>query len=150
MIVTFCGHSDLFAREDLFDKVLSVIKKTAKDEKMIFYLGGYGKFDDIAYRCCKAYQKEHPEALLIFVSPYQNEEYFKNRVYLLQNYDEILFAPIENTPPKYAISKRNEWMVKNADFLIAYVDYGWGGAAKTLKYAVNHKIPFVNLGSKTF
>jgi len=38
-------------------------------------------------------------------------------------------------------------MLQNADFVIAYVKYGWGGAAKALQYAAQHKKRFVNLGA---
>ena len=30
---------------------------------------------------------------------------------------------------KFAISRRNEWMVDQADVVVAYVTHGWGGAA---------------------
>lgn len=42
---------------------------------------------------------------------------------------------IEKTPPKFAIIKRNEWMIDKSDFLIAYVEHNWGGAYRTLEYA---------------
>ncbi|MBR5110090.1 MAG: hypothetical protein IK099_07830 [Clostridia bacterium] len=50
-------------------------------------------------------------------------------------YDDSLYPPLENVPRRYAISKRNEWMVDAADIIVAYVLHGWGGAAKTLAYA---------------
>ena len=52
-----------------------------------------------------------------------------------QQYDESLYPPLENVPKRYAISKRNEFMVDNADIVIAYVVFGFGGASKTLRYA---------------
>ena len=45
---------------------------------------------------------------------------------------------------KTAIIKRNEWMVENCDLLIAYVKYSWGGARKTLDYAIRKKKPYIN------
>ncbi len=41
----------------------------------------------------------------------------------------------ENTPKKVQILKCNEYMVKTCDFMICYVQYSWGGAAKMLEYA---------------
>ena len=54
-------------------------------------------------------------------------------------FDESIYPDIEKTPPRFAIVKRNEWMINNSDFLIAYVEHNWGGAAKTLEYAKKKK-----------
>lgn len=50
-------------------------------------------------------------------------------------YDETLYPPLESVTWRYAISKRNEYMVDNSDVVVAYVIYGFGGASKTLEYA---------------
>ena len=47
---------------------------------------------------------------------------------------------------RYAISKRNQWMVDKSDLVIAHVDHDWGGAAKTLEYAIRKKKSYINLG----
>lgn len=151
MIITFCGHSDFnIGKEELCDAVLSTIEKYGAEKDVTFYLGGYGDFDAIALQACKRYKASHPSAKLIFVTPYLNESYLKNNQYRFGEYDEILFPEIENCLPRYAILDRNEWMVKRADLVIAFVNYGWGGAAKTLKKAVKLCKNFVNLGTKVF
>lgn len=43
--------------------------------------------------------------------------------------------------------KRSKWVVKEADLVIAYVTYYWGGAAKTLEYAKRKKKTIINLAS---
>ncbi|HCU56127.1 MAG TPA: hypothetical protein DIC18_02195 [Clostridiales bacterium] len=146
MIITFCGHAEIYnGQEELHGKVLSAIMEHATGEEVVFYLGGYGDFDWIALRCCKEYKQTHPDAKLIFVSPYLDEVYFKRRERYIKECDGIEVAEVESTPKRFAILKRNEWMVKHSDFLIAYVKYSWGGAAKMLKYAVSHKKPLVNI-----
>ena len=54
-------------------------------------------------------------------------------------YDAVVYPPIEDTPPKYAISKRNEWMITKADLIIAYVNCKHGGAYKSLCFAKRKK-----------
>ena len=61
------------------------------------------------------------------------------------NYDDVIFPPLESVPRKFAILKRNEWMVEEADLVIAYVMYSWGGAVKTLEYAKRKKKTIINL-----
>ena len=50
-------------------------------------------------------------------------------------YDGSVYPGLENVPGRFAISYRNRWMVERADCVVAYVEYGWGGAAQTMDYA---------------
>ena len=43
---------------------------------------------------------------------------------------------LENVPPKYAIIKRNEWMINNSDIVVTYVRHDFGSAAKFKATAV--------------
>ena len=67
------------------------------------------------------------------------------------NYDGTFYPPLEKVPRRFAISKRNEYMVNEADIVVAYVTHDWGGAAKTLAYArrkqkeiINYAGPYVS------
>ena len=151
MIITFCGHDEIRDnREELEDKVLSAIKDYVKGNDVAFYLGGYGTFDWIALRACQKYKENHPASQLLFISPYYGEEYFESKEMYIKECDDIVYPEVEKTPKRFAISKRNEWMVNKADYVIAYVNFSWGGASKTLLYAVKHKKPFINFGTKVF
>jgi len=57
----------------------------------------------------------------------------------MDGYDETIYPPLESIPRKFAILRRNEWMVQESDIVVAYVNHGWGGAAKTLQYARRKK-----------
>lgn len=37
---------------------------------------------------------------------------------------------LENTPRKFAIVKRNRWMIEQAEIVITYVEVSFGGAAQ--------------------
>ena len=54
---------------------------------------------------------------------------------ITDGYDGTVYPPLESVPRRFAISRRNEWMVQESDTVVAYVTHGWGGAAKTLDYA---------------
>ena len=63
-------------------------------------------------------------------------------------YDSSVYPPIENVPMRFAINKRNEWMINQADLVIAYVDHTFGGAYKTLQYAKRKKKQIINLAEQ--
>ena len=54
----------------------------------------------------------------------------------------------ENTPKRFYITKTNEYMVNNSDFLICYIQKSWGGAVTTYKYAKRKKLQIFNIAEK--
>ena len=147
MIITFCGHSNcLFSDEEKEKLKQLLIKEIRKNPTCKFYLGGYGDFDSLCLRTLRELKKEFQDIELIFITPYLDKSYSKLE-FAKYHYDDVIFPPLESVPRKFAILKRNEWMVNEADLVIAYVMYSWGGAAKTLKYAKRKKKTIINLAS---
>ena len=144
MIVSFCGHSDFCESVDIKKKLLSIFCKHLNGKQIDFYLGGYGAFDLYVAKVCKEYQNINRNVKIYFVTPYMSAEYLKKKNNSL--YDGIVVPDnVENYIPKFAIEKRNKWVVEKSDFIIAYVKYSWGGAYKTLNYAKIKNKKYVNL-----
>ena len=136
MIVAFCGHSTFLKSVEYEKKVIAVLEELVGDATAQMYLGGYGAFDEFAYACCKKYKANHPNVSLVYITPYISPEYQSSRlIYIKEVYDEILYPPIEDKPPRFAISYRNRWMVENAQYVISFVEHTWGGAYQTYKHA---------------
>lgn len=148
MVITFCGHSILsnIDVEMIKTSIKDIVKNFYQKEPITFYLGGYGDFDNIAKAACLGFKKEHPNCSLIFITPYIEEDYLKSKDITNLGYDEIMYPHLEEVPKRFAIVKRNEWMIDNSDLLIAYIDYSIGGAYKTFEYAQKQKINTINLG----
>jgi len=129
MTVTFCGHSTVYPTDPvqhwLFATVEGLIDRGADK----FYLGGYGTFDQMAASVVWEQKAKHPEVTSVLVLPYLDRKVFA------VNYDYTTYPPLETVPRRFAISKRNEWMVANSDVIVAYVIHNWGGAAATLRFA---------------
>ena len=148
MIITFCGHSDFLFSDDVKQQLKNILlNEIRKNPTCKFYLGGYGDFDGLCLRTLKELKNDFPEIELIFITPYLDKNYSKLE-FAKYYYDEVIFPPLENVPRKFAILKRNEWMVDEADLVLSYVTYSWGGAAKTLEYARRKKKTFINLAEK--
>jgi hypothetical protein len=43
--------------------------------------------------------------------------------------DTMLPEGIESVHPHYAISWRNNWMLKQSDYVVTYITHSWGGAS---------------------
>lgn len=138
MIVTFCGHSDVESLADVQAWLLAVTESLISEGADIFYLGGYGSFDTLCTSVLKEQKAHFPNIQLILITPYLNA--LKSDF----AYDDIIYPPIEKTPPRYAILKRNRWMVDRSDVVVSYIIHSWGGAAKTLTYAKQKKKRIIN------
>ena len=57
----------------------------------------------------------------------------------VDSYDGTTYPPLEKVPRRYAIVRRNEWMVCESDVVISGVLHNWGGAARTLEFAQRKK-----------
>ena len=145
MIITFCGHSNYSSNLGDEERLFGLLEEVAKGNQVDFYLGGYGSFDIFAHRCAKKYKEKHPNSKLIFITPYLDKWLKKREESIRAEYDAIVYPELESVLKKFAILRRNEWMVERSDYVIGYVRTHYGGAYKTLLYAHKHKKPYVNL-----
>lgn len=129
MIVTFCGHSEVYNKKAVQEWVAAVCDELIREGASEFYLGGYGAFDSLCAKTLREMKKHYPQIKLILILPYLNSSKSTD------GYDETLYPPLETVVKRFAISRRNEWMVSNSDKVVAYVTHDWGGAYKTLVYA---------------
>ena len=149
MIITFLGHRSLYAHDDLASKLEELIKRNISDDNFtVFYCGGYGGFDDLCAKICRSIKKNRANCELVFVTPYITKSQQEKIKELIDSrlYDSTVYPPLENVPPKFAINKRNEWMVEQADLIIAYINHPYGGAYKSLTFAKRKKKRIINLG----
>ena len=129
MVVTFCGHSQVPNGEGVREWLYQVVEELIREGMEKFYLGGCGEFDQMAAAVVRDLKQQYPEIISILIVPYLSRKSDSDL------YDETIYPPLENVPPRYAITHRNRWMVQESDFVVAYVTHDWGGAAATLKYA---------------
>lgn len=140
MIITFCGHSKLIEQDTIRAHLTHELRTLLEQGNHKFYLGGYGDFDLLAAKVLHELKSEYPELESILILPYLD------RPVDASLYDSTIYPPLETVPKRYAISRRNKWMVEQADMMIACVDHDWGGASKTLEYAVKKGLRIINLG----
>lgn len=146
MVISFCGHRDFTPDAEKEKTIIDILLKYAETEQeVICYTGGYGAFDWFAASCINKAKKAAHNIVNCLVVPYITSSYLERISLHTKELDEVIYPPLENIPPKFAIIRRNEWMIDNSDLLIAYVKYSWGGAAKTLEYAKRRGKPILSI-----
>ena len=131
MNCTFFGH------RDTPDEVAALIKQTLKllvEEKGVtcFYVGEQGNFDRLVRCELQALRQEYPHIRCFVVLAYLP---LHSKCGERTGFDTIYPAGLETVPPRYAIVKRNEWMLNKADVVVTYVKYTFGGAAQLQELA---------------
>ena len=135
MTVTFIGHSNTPDEiQESLEKILIDLIET--DNAIQFYVGNHGNFDLIVKNTLYKLKNIYPHISFSVVLAYKSA----NRA----NY--TLFPEIlENTHPKYAIIKRNQWMIEQSDTVITYVKNPNGRSVRFKEYAEKKGKRIVNL-----
>lgn len=127
--VTFCGHSEITQPETVLDWLRNVVRRLIAEGADVFFLGDYGAFDRMAAEVIREEKVTNTNLEMVLVLPYLNSNLDAS------GYDCSVYPPLESVPPRFAVSRRNRWMVEQADAVVACVTHNWGGAARTLDYA---------------
>ena len=113
---TFFGHSQC---PDLRSELRDAVMRLSGDGVDMFYVGDNGRFDaqvrsvlselGLRYGVVLAYLPKGAGA----------------------GFGDTMFPEgLELVHPRYAIERRNRWMLERSDYVVTYVHHGWGGAAK--------------------
>jgi len=148
MIITFAGHANIPSPALIKELVKAQIRNHITSAQAItFYLGGYGDFDEICACACRELKTEYANLELVYITPYMSlsEQRKTKEMQSSGLYDASIYPPIEHVPPRFAISKRNEWMMCNADLIIAYVNHSYGGAYHSIKMAKRQNKKIINI-----
>lgn len=113
----------------------------------IFYVGNNGQFDHLVAAVLRELKSRHPQISYSIVLAYLPE---REKEHNQLSYTETIYPEgLEDTPPRFAISKRNKWMVQQSEYVIAYVEHSLGGAAQFTEYARKKHRTVINLADLT-
>lgn len=113
----------------------------------IFYVGNNGQFDHLVAAVLRELKLRHPQISYSIVLAYLPE---REKEHNQLSYTETIYPEgLEDTPPRFAISKRNKWMVQQSEYVIAYVEHSFGGAAQFTEYARKKHRTVINLADLT-
>ena len=132
MTVTFFGHRLLACdlqtpcRNLLIDLIESC-------NATRFYVGNQGEFDALIHTLLKELKKDYPQISCFVVLAYLPQS--QDPLTRLDTTDTIYPEGLERVPYRFAISKRNEWMIDHSDFVVTYVTHSFGGAAQFQRIA---------------
>ena len=144
-VCCFFGHHDTSdnIRDLLCEQVETLIKNGAEN----FYIGNHGHFDFLALGVLRQMKEKYPHITYAVVLSRMPDRHTDE--YLYYKPEESLFPDgLEKVPKRYGILWRNDWMLKQSDTVVCYVNHYLGGAGRMLEKALKQGKNIINL-SKT-
>ena len=137
---TFFGHRD--CPDDIKPRLCEVLVDLIENHSVdMFYVGNQGQFDTLVRSVLRHLQHEYPHINYAVVLAYMLGKQTEYDDYS----DTMLPEGIESVHPRYAISWRNNWMLKQSDYIVTYITHSWGGAAQYAAKATRQKKHVINL-----
>ena len=137
---TFFGHSD--CPETIRPNLQAVLIDLIVNQNIeMFYVGNQGQFDAIVRNVLRVLKMDYPSinyAVVLAYMPVKKSEYEDHS-------DTMLPDGIEMVHPRYAISWRNNWMLRQSEYVVTYISRTWGGAAQYAAKAKRLKKNVINL-----
>ena len=98
----------------------------------------------MVYCILKELKAKYPQIRYTVVLAYMPDEHIK------EAFGENTLFPdgLENVPKKFAISKRNDWMIQQSGFAVCYVHKITGGAAKFRGRCIKKKLEVIDIFKK--
>ena len=126
---TFFEHRDSPSsiKPKLREVLIGLIENHAVD---MFYVGQQGAFDGIVHSVLKELVSIYPHiryAVVLERLPPKRDE-FNTRDYS----DTMLPEGIETAHPRFAISRRNKWIL---NYVVTYITHSWSGASQFAEMA---------------
>ena len=136
----FFGHREV--THNIRPKLTEIIKNLITEDGVTdFYVGHQGRFDSMVYSVLKDLKVRYPQIRYTVVLAYIPDEHIKE----VYGEDTLFPDGLETVPKRFAISKRNDWMISHSDVAVCYVYKVTDGAAKFREKAEKKGLRIINV-----
>ena len=130
-VCTYFGHRDCPA--SIKPKLRAMVEELIVGYGVDwFYVGRQGAFDAMARAVLRELTEVYPHISYAVVLEWLP----RPRDKAIWDFSDTIFPEgLETMPPRFAIARRNKWMLRQADYVVTYITHGWGGAARYVEMA---------------
>ena len=102
----------------------TLIRLIVENGETTFYVGNHGAFDLIVTAVFKRVKAQFPHVSCYVVLSHMPTAPQTDEL------PTILPEAVVASPPKFAISRRNMWMIEHSSIVVTYAPYSFGNSAK--------------------
>ena len=139
-VCTFFGHSECYSLDA--GVLQREIEALIGQGVTYFLVGNHGQFDRMVFSCLHRLSKTHPEisyAVALAYLPTQEQDLYEGHSFYPEGQ--------ETGPARFAIERRNRYLINSADICLCYISHTFGGAYKFATMAKRRGLRIINLGS---
>lgn len=120
----------------------SILKLIEEQKVKNFYVGNNGNFDYLAQSVLSEITNTRKDVNYYIVLSQMGES-------ALSGNQEATLLPegLETAPPKFAMCKRNDWLIRNSDYAIVFVQGEISNCYKLMKKAMRNGLKITNLAT---
>ncbi len=138
----FLGHKN--CPEELKNRIFHTVELLITEKGVTqFYVGTQGGFDRLVYQVlCELEEKYKIQVFVVlaYLHGKPNTEYY--------DYQKTIFPDVlTKTPLRFAISRRNSFMITQSDYVVAYINTTFSRAYGNIEEAIRKKKQIINLGN---
>lgn len=140
---TFIGHRD--CPQEIKDKLYATIEELIVCHNVnMFYVGTQGSFDRYVYSTLCLLEKKYDISVVVVLA------YLNKFVGVYYDISKTVFpCELDSVPYRYAIIKRNEYMIRHAQYMVCYVNNNVSNSHKFVATAKKLGLHIINLGKQS-
>lgn len=143
MVCCFFGHKDV--PQGIKGCLTEVLEELISEGVDSFLVGNQGGFDSIVLHSLRMLKEKYPHITYNVVLAYMPGA--KDEWSAYEPMETFYPEGLESVPPRFAISWRNKWMVRESDVVVTYITHSWGGAAQFAEMAERKQKYVVNIAT---
>ena len=140
-VCTFFGHSECYGLDAAV--LRSAIEDLIQQGVTEFVVGNHGQFDGMVFSSLQNlsndYEISYSVALAYLPTHKEDHDIYYGHCFYPEGQ--------EIGPAKFAIERRNRYLIDTADVCLCYVNHTFGGAYKFARMAKRRGLRVINLGS---
>lgn len=141
MTCSFFGHR--YIDEAIAAPLKNALTNLIANNVDTFLVGHQGDFDRLVLRTLRQLKKEFPQIRYRVVLAYLPAA---PAAYCAYTEEETVFPEgLETVPPRYAISWRNRWMIRQSDVVVTYITHSQDSAAQFAESAKKMNKRVINI-----
>ena len=116
----FLGNATLFNVKETADKIRQAVEDLISHKQVdTFLVGTKGEFENLSHKIMEQIQFDYPNIKIMLVIAY-----VKDLERCPYNFDDVYYpTEVELSNKRWSISRRNEWIIEQTDYIIACNQY---------------------------
>ena len=143
MVCTFFGHREVQNSGEIKEKLNITIRRLIENDGVTtFYVGNNGSFDRLVLETLREVSKEYKINYTVVLAYID----FNKEDYDYESRETLYPENLDKTPLRFAIDKRNRFMIEKSDIAVSYINRSIGGAAKQVELCEKKGLRIIKLG----